>query len=290
MKLSHQYHNDVLDASIRLVFGSAIPAALNQVEGNLYFLINLKTEALLLQADGEQFALPSQAVLCGSHGYFVKAINEDQLTTEVALLSFNRAFYCIHTHDAEVNCNGLLFFNAQETPILKLSGTEGAKLSLLLDDLQEEFMLEDRNQEVMLRVLLKRFIIKCTRLARQQFANGLANDQQQDILREFAVLVEQNFKTHHLVADYADMLHRSPKTVQNIFAKAGGKSPLQIIHDRLALEAKRLLLYTDKSAKEICIELGFEEQAQFSRFFKKMTGLSTTEFKEKHLQIYDGAN
>jgi AraC-like DNA-binding protein len=45
------------------------------------------------------------------------------------------------------------------------------------------------------------------------------------------------------------------------------------------LEAKRLLIYTDKSTKEIAYELGFEEVAHFSRFFKKQIGQAPTEFK-----------
>ena len=56
-------------------------------------------------------------------------------------------------------------------------------------------------------------------------------------------------------------------------------SPLRVIHERVEAEAKRLLLYSSKSAKEIADILGFEDQASFSRFFKNMTGQSAVQFR-----------
>lgn len=75
-----------------------------------------------------------------------------------------------------------------------------------------------------------------------------------------------------------------PKTLSNIFAILGQPSPSKIIHSRVILEAKRYLHYTDKTAKEIAYEIGFESPAHFSRFFKLQTGLSISEFKEIKLQ------
>lgn len=64
------------------------------------------------------------------------------------------------------------------------------------------------------------------------------------------------------------MLHKSPKTLSNIFSTCKLPSPLRVIHERVEAEAKRLLLYSNKSAKEIADILGFEDQASFSRFSK----------------------
>jgi len=54
---------------------------------------------------------------------------------------------------------------------------------------------------------------------------------------------------------------------------------LQIIQERIIQEAKRLFYYTEKSAKEIALELGFEDAGHFSRFFKNQTELSPSDFK-----------
>ena len=80
---------------------------------------------------------------------------------------------------------------------------------------------------------------------------------------------------------YANLLHKSPKTLSIIFSICKLPSPLRIIHERIETEAKRLLLYSTKSSKEIAILLGFEDQSSFSRFFKNMTGQSTVQFRNE---------
>jgi AraC-like DNA-binding protein len=91
--------------------------------------------------------------------------------------------------------------------------------------------------------------------------------------------VESHYKERHQVSFYADKLHKSPKTLANLFALYNNKSPLAVIQDRLIMEAKRLLIYTDKSAKEIAYDLGFEDTAYFSNFFKKHTARPPMDFR-----------
>ena len=78
------------------------------------------------------------------------------------------------------------------------------------------------------------------------------------------------------------MLYKSPKTLTNVFKKYDQPSPLQIIQDRIALEAKRLLMYSDKTTKEIAHEVGFSDVSSFHRSFKKVTKLTPQEFKKSH--------
>ena len=92
-------------------------------------------------------------------------------------------------------------------------------------------------------------------------------------------MVELNYRTHHDVQFYASALNKSPKTLANVFALYGKKTPLQIIQERIITESKRLMHYTDKSIKEIAAEIGFEDTSHFSRFFKKQTSATPTEFK-----------
>ena len=101
-----------------------------------------------------------------------------------------------------------------------------------------------------------------------------------DIVREFNFLVETHFKSIHSVTQYAELLHKSPKTISNLFRKFNSKSPLQFIQERKMLEAKRLLTYTTKQIKEIAYDLGFEDIQTFSRFFKRNEGISPSKYKE----------
>ena len=62
---------------------------------------------------------------------------------------------------------------------------------------------------------------------------------------------------------------------------AVGKSPSQLIQERVMLEAKKQLHLTHKSIKEVAAALHFSDEHYFSRFFKKQAGISPTVFREK---------
>jgi AraC-like DNA-binding protein len=96
------------------------------------------------------------------------------------------------------------------------------------------------------------------------------------------LLVEQNFKTLHTVTSHADRLGISPKSVAKHFQKLGAVKPSSFIKNRILLEAKRLLIYSDKSVKEIAFELGFNDPAYFTRFFTKATLKSPLQFKKQY--------
>jgi AraC family transcriptional activator of pobA len=101
----------------------------------------------------------------------------------------------------------------------------------------------------MLRMLMSRFIIKSTQLLKAK--EGIIETPKSskvDLLREFNFLVEQHYKKEHSVSFYADQLFKSPRTLSNNFAKLN-RSPLHIVHERFVLEAQRLLICTDKTAK-----------------------------------------
>ena len=97
---------------------------------------------------------------------------------------------------------------------------------------------------------------------------------------EYNFLVETHFRTQHQVKFYADQLFKSPKTLSNLFGLYNHKTPLFIIQDRVIMEAKRMMFYTDKTAKEIAYELGFDDAGTFGKFFKRHTGVSASDFRK----------
>lgn len=194
---------------------------------------------------------------------------------------FNSNFYCIFGHDNEVSCNGFLFHGSSHIMKLKLTAEQSDSLNDIVRVFCKESCIQDNLQEEMLRILLKRFIITCTRFAREKYSITHEKEKSFDMVRQFYVLVDNHYKEKKQVQEYADLLHRSPKTLTNLFASYGLSSPLRIIHERLLTEAKRLLLYTHKSAKEIADILGFEDLAAFSRFYKKMTSESITDYRNR---------
>ncbi|MBC7935167.1 MAG: AraC family transcriptional regulator, partial [Rhizobacter sp.] len=133
----------------------------------------------------------------------------------------------------------------------------------------------------MLRMLLVRLIIQITRLAKKQYlGTEAAYEDKFNIIRQFNLLVEIHYRKEHQVQFYAGLLNKSPKTISNIFSLYSKKTPTQVIQERIIAEAKRLFYYTDKSVKEIADDLGFEEVAHFSKFFKNCTSQSPSALKK----------
>jgi len=166
---------------------------------------------------------------------------------------------------------------------MQLSSSQSENLERIITDIDREYLENDSLKEEMLRLHLKRFIIVCTRIAREKFSIEPGNETTFYLFRQFFTLVDRHYKEKKMVKEYADILNRSPKTLTNLFALYNLPSPLHIIHERILAEAKRLLLYSNKNAKEITNILGFDDMASFSRFFKRASGMSITEFRNENI-------
>lgn len=101
-----------------------------------------------------------------------------------------------------------------------------------------------------------------------------------DIYLSFIDRVEKEFLLHHAVQFYAEDLRVSLSTLNTCCKANVGKTPLTIITDRIMLEAKRMLLYTEMRSKEISGALGFVEPAHFTNFFKKNAKMTPLKFRE----------
>lgn len=220
------------------------------------------------------FISPNQVLsienLCAESGHFI---------------FYNRDFYCIQIHDEEVACDGLLFNNINNISITAVPLQEADFIDHVFHHIENEFMLQDSSQEEMLRTYLKQLLIKSTRLWKQQHLGGVLSDQNNDSdsFRRFTQLVDAHYKEKHTVADYADLMLIAPKTLTHRFKRMNLPQPNEVIKNRIILEAKRLLVHTAMSAKEIAYELGYDDPAYFSRLFFIKTGESPSGFKSKYL-------
>ncbi|WP_298900585.1 helix-turn-helix transcriptional regulator [uncultured Psychroserpens sp.] len=251
--------------------------------GDYYKIIWAKDTAINMGIDGYSITLEKNQVL------FCTPFNMIQIepfSKGAISIIFDREFYCIRDHDHEVSCNGFLFLGSSAPAIVDLTEKERKSFELHFMFFEEEFETKDHVQGEMLRVLLKRLLIKSVRLLKKTIIDPSMEQSKVDIIRQFNLLVEANFKEKHKVSDYANLLNKSPKTISNLFTKYNNKTPLQVINDRIILEAKKLLLLSEKSSKEIGYELGFSEASHFSKFFKNQVGTSPIYFKKNTLNIY----
>ena len=249
----------------------------NSLKSNYYSLlwvtdgmIDLSVDEIVIQLDVNQMAFITP-------GKYVKIVEN---CGRINILQFNREFYCIRENDHEVSCEGILYFGAQGIPKLNLEKKEVQSFERLVEVLREEFEIIDTIQEEMLRVVLKKWLIKATRIAKKQDSFVADADCQSEMVRQFKILVEKYFKQYHKVKDYAKLLNLSPKTISNQFRILGHDNPSIVIQQRIIIEAKRYLLYSNLSIKEIAFKLGFVDASSFSNYFKIRTEISPKKFKE----------
>ncbi|QMV67156.1 helix-turn-helix transcriptional regulator [Sphingobacterium paramultivorum] len=210
----------------------------------------------------------------------------DEITFESArMVRFNQPFYCIVNHDNEVGSKGLLFFGATEIPIVTISESMLSDFEKSWDIFCSEMKNSDILQQDMLQALLKRFLILSVRILRQNKNFDRIDASQGDIIREFNYLVERHFAEHHDVAFYASQLNKSPKTLSNLFSLISDRAPLNIIHDRIMIHARRQINYSNLSIKEIAYELGYDNIQTFSRFFKAKEGVSPGQYRKKYTEL-----
>ena len=231
-----------------------------------------------IQVDFQEFHMETDALLFINPKVILKPCE----TIDGQLIYFNRDFYCIEIHDQEVACDGILYNNVFEIPFIRLNENQSQEIQDIIQEIKTEMDHEDVNTEEMLRILLKLIILKSTRIWKQQHQLG-ENTQHNDVqfLRKFSKLVEQNYKTHHTVADYAELLFVTPKNLSKKIGLLSKSTPNEIIKDRIILESKRLLAHTAMTVKEIAYSLNYEDDAYFIRFFTKHTGLSPVSFRKQ---------
>ena len=275
MKLDY---SSIKDESFLTLTNFSCGPAMNLLDRKgMYKILWAKDKDATIIVDGYRLQILKNQVA------FCTPLNIVEMEKDAGLtaLIFNREFYCIRDHDAEVSCQGFLFFGSSLPPVVTLNEKDVASFEAMFFMLKEEFETKDHIQGEMLRSIVKRLLIKATRLIKIEKSEEDMPKPQYDMVRQYHLLVEQHFREKHQVADYAEMLFKSPKTLSNLFKKSGDKSPLKIINERIILEAKRLLFYSDKTAEEIGYEVGFSEPAHFSKFFKNQVGSPPTTFKKQ---------
>ncbi|MDJ1502674.1 helix-turn-helix domain-containing protein [Xanthocytophaga agilis] len=232
--------------------------------------------------DFKDYSLKQDALFFVNPGQWIQL--EEGLQTGTVLY-YNRDFYCVEIHDQEVSCDGILFRNVYEIPVVYLTQEQSASIHDILNEITAELQNEESNMEEMLRILLKQIIIKSTRIWKQE--HELVNEeshQEVDFIRKFSQLVESNYTRLHAVADYAELLQMTPKNLNKRITKYSDVSPNDLIKNRILLEAKRLLAHTDLSVKEIGYKLGYDDPAYFVRFFTQQTEFSPQHFRKQYQQ------
>ncbi len=265
-------------------FDSADSTEANDAVYQPYIKILFLRKDSQITIDFNTYKLENDALFFVNISQWYKLSTEDNVTNG-ALIYYNREFFCVEVHDREVSCDGILYNNVYEIPVVHLSKEQSEQVNSIIKEIVQEIKNDEHPVEEMLRVLLKNLIIKATRMWKSEHAVD-APEVQSDVefIRQFSRLVDMHFKTEHSVAGYADKLSVSPKALHRRLTKFGHEGPNELIKKRIILEAQRLLAHTALSVKEISHDLGYNDPAYFVRLFVKQTGISPLEFRKKYYE------
>ena len=129
---------------------------------------------------------------------------------------------------------------------------------------------------------LSLFLIDIIRLGDWEEADKLdVNSDPHRTYWRFVDLIEKNFAQHHSVKFYTETMRISQTTLAAHTQQYAKTSPLKLINDRIILEAKRMIRYSDLRIKEIAFDLGFKDDSYFIKLFKRNVGMSPVEFRQK---------
>lgn len=190
------------------------------------------------------------------------------------LISFKRAM--LEEEDKDFLLDLFRIFNVQgEFSCLRLDETSATELGEIYNIMLAEY--QKTNNFVMMKALLKVLLLKLISVKELEFTH---HDVHQKRLYEFLMLLESNYQTVTNIDFYAGKLGISSKRLNQILKEKLNKTGTQIIHDRIILEAKRKIIHSEITIKEIAYDLGFSDRPYFSRFFKKQTGQTPEEFQK----------
>ena len=172
----------------------------------------------------------------------------------------------------------LPFFHRERVPELALGPAEQRKLARTIAEMATEIGELRGDSSPLLGARLYEVLVLLERWFTQAYPK-LGEDVVEGLGLRFRRLLEQQHRRVHRVSAYARLLSVSPSYLNAMVRRQLGRPPMALIQDRIALEARRLLLHTDDTAERIGYALGFEDPSYFSRFFRRRTGLSPSRFR-----------
>lgn len=199
------------------------------------------------------------------------------------MIAFQDAFMCLKDQAATLmGINSSLFFNNQFSSVITLTSEQEKDFEMVVHMMMKEVNEQATDYETAFHGLLRYFLVLASRI---KGSSMLAAPEQHathnsSLFLQFKNLIEEKYITLKNVSDYAGILHIKPVLLNEISKQLSGITAGEHIRNRVILEAQRYLYNTDLSAKEIAYKLGFDDPHYFSRFFKKYTNQTPSEFKD----------
>lgn len=161
----------------------------------------------------------------------------------------------------------------------------------LLANLAREMELEGRHTQTARNAYISLIQIEISRLTAHSDDGLLDEAGPTRLLPRFRRLVERDFRRNRAISDYAEELGITTDRLHDHCRRATGRTPLQLVHQRLTREAVLQLERSARTVQQIAEALGFRDPTYFTHFFKRQTGLPPTAYRRRvRAQAQEGSN
>ena len=167
-----------------------------------------------------------------------------------------------------------------------LDDAQSSHAKMAFSALDSAYKCHAAHRNLLIESLLTTILIWTSRNSLQSSLEN-APDKGSKHFAHFGRLIEERYASHHLVTYYAREIGLTAAHLNVITRQTAGKSALELIHERLLLEAKRNLVYTTMTVSAASYALGFSDPAYFTRFFKRHIGLSPTAFRKQAGTLFE---
>ena len=237
--------------------------------------LNLKG-SLELIIDFDRYTIGSNEVFFGTPGQVFTTVSESP-EQGIGIL-FKGDFFMTENLSRWLR-NLPMFHRFHSTPTMRVNQEVIETLIPSFSEMIAEYSGEEKPyKHYAIRAQLITILIK---LARLYSASNIDSEKGQNSILQFESLIDQHFKETRSVKEYAEMLFMTPQNLNRIVKRFTGKSASELIQQKLLLEIKRHLLYTDKTSDEIAYQLGFLDDSYFIKYFKKAEGMTPKSFRDK---------
>jgi AraC-like DNA-binding protein len=178
-----------------------------------------------------------------------------------------------------------LIQNPQNAHELRLADVDVTFVADTLEKIYTEYSNPGQWQQRMITAYLTVLLTYLSRLYTEQFESSQFSTDKL-LLKKYQAKIEEHFHDLHQVSEYASLLNVSAGYLSEVVKAQSGKPAITHIHERLVLEARRLLFHTQHSLKEIAFDLGFSDASYFNRFFKRETDITPAEYRTIIREMY----
>jgi AraC family transcriptional regulator, transcriptional activator of pobA len=162
----------------------------------------------------------------------------------------------------------------------RLAQADAARIDSLFRQIEREFHAGEPGRVQSLLALTTLLAVQLGRLRGEQSAQGLPQGPRDALLQRFLALVDAHHREQWSLSDYTGALGVTPDHLSRSCRALAGRGALQLLHERVLLEARRLLAYTPIPVAEIAQQLGYADAAYFSRFFRRGVGHTPSDYRQ----------